>query len=107
MSSTILSVEAVAQMEMEGVYLLHFEPRYEHAGHYLGWAKDVGRRYREHTSGSSAGANLVRVAVEAGCDVSLARVWRFADRHFERRLKRQGGLSRHCPICRASGDYHR
>lgn len=33
--------------------------------------------------------------------------WPSGDRTLERRLKRQGGLSRHCPECRAAGSWHK
>jgi hypothetical protein len=48
----------------------------------------------------------VAVITAAGIGWELVRTWP-ANRAFERRLKRQGGLSRHCPICRATGIYHR
>lgn len=92
---------------MRGLYLLHFEPRYEHAGHYLGFAEDVHRRVAEHLSGNGRASPLVRAALSIRAGVTLVRVWPDAGRQLERRLKRQGGLSRHCPTCRATGHYHR
>lgn len=85
---------------MAGVYLLHFEPRYRHAGHYLGFAEDIGRRVVEHRQVPSKASPLVQAALGAGCAVTLARVWPGADRNRERRLKVQGGHSRKCPTCR-------
>lgn len=90
-----------------GLYLLHFEPRYEHAGHYLGYADDIARRVSEHMAANGKASPLVRAALARGCTVTLARVWVFGGRKHERRLKNQGGLSRHCPTCRASGRWHR
>lgn len=90
-----------------GLYLLHIEPRYEHAGHYLGYADNIARRVREHLLPAANGSPLVRAALDAGSDVLVARLWLDGDRKLERRLKRQGGLSRHCPTCRATGTYHR
>lgn len=96
------------------VYLLHFtEPetgqtrRFRHAGHYMGWAPDRHWRARlsEHAKGK--GANLLRHVLAAGITWELVRRWPGGSRADERRLKRQGGLSRHCPVCRASGSYHR
>lgn len=85
---------------MTGLYLLHFEPRYQHAGHYLGWAKDVDRRVHEHLSGSAKASPLVRAALAAGCTVTLAATMP-GDRTEERRLKNRGGLGRSCcPTCR-------
>ena len=92
---------------MTGLYLLHFEPRYRHAGHYLGFADDVDRRVAQHRAAGERSSPLVRAALAAGSRVDLIRVWPNGDRGLERRLKRQGGLSRHCPACRASGSFHR
>jgi len=91
----------------QGLYLFHFTPRYQHAGHRLGWASNIARRVDEHLGGGRRGSPLVRAAMRAGCRVELARVWDDGSRSLEARLKRQGGLSRHCPICRATGTYHR
>lgn len=93
-------------MSEAGLYLLHFEPRYKHAGHYLGVADDIARRVREHAGAGSKASPLIRAALGAGSRVTLVRVWLAGDRTLERRLKRQGGLSRHCPTCRRRGTYH-
>ncbi len=89
-----------------GLYLLHFEPRYRHAGHYLGYAGDTERRIAEHRRCGDRSSPLVRAAIAAGATVTVARLWPGGDRTLERRLKRGGGLSRHCPTCRATGSYH-
>jgi hypothetical protein len=93
-------------MVSAGLYLLHFEPRYRHAGHYLGFAESVERRVAEHLSSGSKSSPLVRAALAAGAAVTVARVWPDGDRTLERRLKRAHGLSRFCPTCRATGSYH-
>ena len=80
------------------VYLLHFDRRYKHAGHYLGFvACDLDHRLEIHKSGR--GANLIRVIREAGIDFKLARTWN-GTRSRERRLKNRGGASRFCPLCK-------
>lgn len=89
-----------------GLYLLHLEPRYQHAGHYLGYADDIARRVHEHAAGGSKSSPLIRAQLAAGGRIVLTRVWLGGDRHLERRLKRHNGLSRHCPTCRARGTYH-
>jgi predicted GIY-YIG superfamily endonuclease len=59
------------------VYLLHFDSRYKHAGHYIGFVEsDLKQRISEHERG--LGANLVRVVRAAGIDFSLARTHRDA-----------------------------
>lgn len=89
---------------VSGVYLLHFEPRFKHAGHYLGYADDIGARVYQHEYGQSQ-AHLVTAAVAAGVSLHVARVWPGADRNAERRLKggrqakRTGSLARLCPKC--------
>lgn len=92
---------------MKGLYLLHFEPRYQHAQHYLGYADDVLRRCREHLAANGKTSPLVRAALAQGSRVVLVRLWPNETRTTERRLKRQGSLSRHCPTCRLAGTYHR
>ncbi len=79
-----------------GVYLLHFDRPYRHAGHYTGWAADIPTRLAEHAAGR--GARLLAVVQAAGIGWTLARTWP-GDRSYERRLKRQGGASRRCPLC--------
>jgi predicted GIY-YIG superfamily endonuclease len=77
--------------------LFHCDQRYEHAGHYTGWAEDLDHRVAEHQAGR--GARLIEVITQAGISFSLARTWPGVTRARERQLKRQGGASRHCPIC--------
>lgn len=98
---------------MTGVYLLHFEPRYKHAQHYLGFADDIGRRVYEHEM-SGSGAKLPDAARKAGVEMYLARFWEGKDRNFERKLKGRkrrpdgsashhtGSLRRLCPICKGT-----
>jgi hypothetical protein len=84
-----------------GVYLLHFEQRYEHAGHYTGHAHDFGIRVAEQASGDGRAARLLQVITQAGIGFRLARTWPGASKAYERSLKNSGGASRYCPICQA------
>ncbi|CAN5492750.1 hypothetical protein BH10CHL1_BH10CHL1_50120 [soil metagenome] len=84
--------------KQRGVYLLHFSPRYKHAGHYIGFADHLPARIAEQFAGK--GANLVQVALRNGCILTLACTWANKDRKFERSLKNRGGAARICPICR-------
>lgn len=88
---------------MTGLYLLHFDPPYRHAGHYLGFALDVDRRVDEHLRSLASSSPLVRAAIAAGSAVSLARVWPGGDRTLERRLKRRHCHARFCPVCLEKG----
>lgn len=86
-----------------GLYLFHFEPRYRHAGHYLGYSADIDRRVLEHLSRGSKASRLVVAALEAGSVVTVAATFPGLSRIDERRMKRRGGLGRVCPTCRAAG----
>ncbi len=83
---------------MSTLYLLHFDPPYRHARHYLGLVKDgnVSRRLYEHLQGR--GSPLVRAAYLSGCAVIC--VWECSgDVALERRLKNQANTPRWCPVC--------
>jgi predicted GIY-YIG superfamily endonuclease len=82
----------------KGVYLIHFVPAYKQARHYTGYADDIQRRVAQQQAGE--GARLPQVAVAAGCQLLLVRVWPGADRKFERKLKKRKNAPRLCPICR-------
>jgi predicted GIY-YIG superfamily endonuclease len=83
------------------VYVLHFDPPYKHAGHYVGWTEgDVAERLAVHLQGR--GSPLIRAAVAAGVDVQLAATYE-GTRYLERRMKRWHHTSRFCAICRAAG----
>ena len=85
------------------VYLLHFDKRYRHAGHYLGFAEDVEARIARHRAGN--GARLVEVITQAGIGFTVARIWPDGDRAFERKLHNYKASPRLCPICRAAQDH--
>src|SRR3954471_5078030 len=80
------------------VYLIHFESRLKHAGHYLGYSDDLDRRMTQHQSGN--GARLMEVIAAAGIAWKVVRAWR-GDRSLERLLKRRKNTPRQlCPVCR-------
>jgi hypothetical protein len=54
---------------------------------------------QHHANGT--GARLMQVVTGAGIGFTVARTWPDGDRGKERRLKRSGGASRYCPLCRA------
>lgn len=82
---------------MLGVYLLHFDPPWQHCKHYLGWSPDIGKRLEVHVAGR--GARLIRQARTAGSKLILARVWENATPADEHRMKGRG-LTELCPLCR-------
>ena len=84
---------------MRTVYLLHIEPAYKHAQHYLGVTRsgrEVPLRWLEHMT--KRGAVLTRHARQAGCQLILTRVWRDAAFGLERSLKGRS-LRPLCPRC--------
>src|ERR671932_347148 len=87
-------------MDMDTVYLLHFTQRYKHAGRYLGSSTNLTRRLQAHAKGQ--GARLLAVVHAAGITWTLARTWE-GGKQRERQLKRRGGASRRCPICKGLG----
>ena len=86
------------------VYLLHFDQRYQHAGHYTGWAEHLDQRLAQHQRGT--GARLVEVITQAGIGFRVARLWPAASRARERSLKNSGGAARRCPICKQERTAH-
>jgi predicted GIY-YIG superfamily endonuclease len=78
------------------VYLLHFDTRYKHAGHYVGFTFDLESRVADHLAGR--GARLMEVIVDAGIGARLARTWS-GSRRLERRIKNGKATPRLCPVC--------
>lgn len=81
-----------------GIYLLHFDPAYKHAKHYLGYADDIEPRFYAHLHGR--GARLTQVAHDAGITMILVRIWEGGDRTTERKFKNRSHVPLLCPICR-------
>jgi hypothetical protein len=82
------------------VYLLHIEPPYKHAGHYIGVTRkgrEIATRWIEHMD--KHGSVLTRHARRAGCQLILSRIWLNAEFAMEKRLKGRG-VAPLCPICR-------
>lgn len=88
------------------IYLLHFQRKYKHAGHYMGFVDgsvaSLRSRLKRHRAGF--GARLLEVITRAGITFQLARVWRGegADRNEERRMKKGNHVEQYCPICKNS-----
>lgn len=84
----------------EAVYLLHFAspiaPGLHTCQHYIGTAKVLAERIREHRAGS--GARLTEVAKERGIEFSVVRIWE-GGRQLERQLKNRKNAPKLCPIC--------
>lgn len=85
------------------VYLLHFDPPYKHARHYIGWTSlPVDDRLLRHMQQGKnpRGSKLVYHAVANGCTVTIAKTWENVTREFERKLKNKKCAPRFCLICK-------
>jgi predicted GIY-YIG superfamily endonuclease len=84
---------------MSAVYVLHFDPPFQHAAHYIGFTEheDVATRLGEHVSGR--GSPLVKAAVRAGSRVEIAHVFVNGTRTFDRSLKNRADVCRWCRCC--------
>jgi predicted GIY-YIG superfamily endonuclease len=89
---------------IEGVYLLHFETKYKHSQHYLGYGTDVHRRVQAQLDCKRTAAKFVKVVHKAGIKIVLARLWLGATRTRERQIKNTHNLKSYCPICRETVD---
>ena len=51
------------------VYLLHIDPPYKHAKHYIGWSKDYrpNERINQHLLDTAKANPLIKAAIAAGC----------------------------------------
>jgi len=79
------------------VYVLHFNPPYRHAKHYIGYTKIGLRRIERHMAGN--GSPLVRAAIQFGCEVKVAHYFRKGTRDLERKLKNRKDTPRWCCEC--------
>ena len=83
-------------------YLLHFQRRYFHAGHYLGATACLDARITLHQTGR--GAKLLKAVVAAGITFELVRLWKGASwqevHDLERTLKKRHDGPGLCPVCR-------
>jgi predicted GIY-YIG superfamily endonuclease len=90
------------------LYLLHFERKLKHAGHYLGFVPGpfdaLCDRIAQHRAGT--GARLTQVTREQGIRFVVSRVWTDKTRSDERKLKNQKNSPRLCPICRGEDQMH-
>lgn len=78
------------------VYLLHLEPAFGHARHYLGSTDDLEHRLHMHRIGK--GARMLAAARAVGVRWRLVRTWE-GGRAEEARLKRRHNSPHYCPVC--------
>lgn len=87
----------VSEVEEMAVYLIHFEERLWHAGHYLGYSANLAERIQAHRA--SRGARLMEVVNELGIRWQVVRVWPEGGYELERALKARHNGPRLCPVC--------
>lgn len=88
------------------IYLLHIDPPYHHARHYLGYTDRqsptaIEDRLNEHITGQGNG--LVFAAYQAGHTITLACVFE-GDGNLERQIKNRRNTPRICPCCRGNSE---
>lgn len=79
------------------IYLIHFDEKFGHSRHYLGWASDFEKRMERHRKGR--GSNLIKKIQEAGIDWQVVRKWENVGPQAEAELKRYKNNRRLCPLC--------
>ena len=79
------------------VYLIHFQTKLKHAGHYVGYAAHVSQRIAHHKHGT--GARILAACNALGIEYDIARTWDSEGRDFERKLKNCKNAARYCPKC--------
>lgn len=85
---------------MPYIYIIHFDNKLHHAGHYAGCTNNLRARLTTHANG--LGANLTRVIKDREIEWSLGglMITTHANmRRLERKLKDIGHTSRYCEIC--------
>ncbi len=84
------------------VYLIHFDQKFHHAQHYLGFVDHLNNhtlesRVEYHKKGK--GSRLLRAVALAKINFDVVRTWPDGDRNFERSLKNKKKASQFYPIC--------
>ena len=84
------------------VYLIHFQTRLHHAGHYIGFTDNLQARIQQHSSGQ--GARLLQVLNEKEIPWNVVRIWPEGTKGLESELKHQKHGPRLCPICNPASE---
>lgn len=82
------------------VYLIHFDEKYHHAQHYIGFVDREDRlesRIQYHRNGR--GSKFLKAVSQASIGFKVVKVWKDGDRNFERKLKNRKNSPALCPIC--------
>lgn len=81
------------------VYLIHFNKKFKHAQHYLGFCydKNFKKRIKHHLNGN--GACLLNALNKLKISYKVVKTWPEKDGNFERELKNYKNASIICPVC--------
>lgn len=79
------------------IYLIHFDEKFGHSQHYMGYASDFEKRMERHRKGR--GSVLLKKIQEAGIGWQVVRKWENVGPQAEAELKRYHNNRRLCPIC--------
>jgi predicted GIY-YIG superfamily endonuclease len=79
------------------VYLIHFEKKYYHAQHYIGWARNVEKRMVHHRNGS--GSKLLAHLNKIGIKWEVVMTKKGTGDE-ERRMKKCKKARSFCPVCK-------
>ena len=100
--TTIRRDEIHKAKKVVDIYLLHIDPPYKRARHYVGSTeRHVDERFGEHLNGGGSG--LTRDALNAGCSLQIVRVWHDVDASIEFVIKSRAEGPKLCPICNPEG----
>lgn len=81
------------------VYLIHFNKKFKHAKHYIGFCKDGRLKERMFHHKNGTGSKLMKAVSKAKINWKVVRVWDNEDGNFERKLKNMKNSKKLCPIC--------
>jgi predicted GIY-YIG superfamily endonuclease len=78
-------------------YIIHFNEKLHHAGHYHGCTDNLAARLAQHARGE--GAKLMIAVYKANIGWQVAATWE-GGYDVEKAVKLQHNGPRYCPICR-------
>lgn len=84
------------------LYVIHFDKKYKHAGHYTGIAINPEQRFVEHCKGTGARLTEVVSGQQINMRLSILKRFRgFSKAHLEeKRLKKWNNARKYCSICK-------
>jgi predicted GIY-YIG superfamily endonuclease len=85
------------------IYLIHFEEKYHHAQHYIGWTENIDNRFKSHLKNN--GSKLLKAVNKKGIKYKIIKTWE-GTRFFERRMKKWKKAKIFCPICNENPSKH-